>query len=850
MACTQRLTTAAIGLLLTLAPCASRADIDPQEYARFLADNARTTAHDLRATYGQDAFLSGTATDFAAAGFADSVRDHFGITDFEALLLDRHGFVVSERVRPTSFGAAFLDIYTADLPLFVSSDAILHALHMSYDAALMDLEREYLLPELRAALRAMHGALPELHGRYAGDADMATVLLDAEIFLSVPLRLLGERVNVVDEASVVPATGLLADIDAEQVAARPLFGDPGRTLDFSQFRVRGHYTQDPALGPYFQAMMWLGRTELYTDMPKGVALPPPPEAIIRQILLATLLDELAVTSGADLRLAGMERLLRAFVGDQDNLSLEQLRVVRREAGISDPRQLLDPATRTAFQARLREGAQQKILSQILLRDPLSPAELQPAPAFLLIGQRFLIDSYIFANVVYDKTPSFRGLPSSLDALFALGNDTAVQLLGDELETYGYAPNLAALRFLVDAQKPDFWERSLYNGWLQAIRTLSPPSSRDHLPAFMQTHAWWQHKMSSQLAAWAQLRHDNLLYGKQSYTAGIVCEYPETYIEPVPAFYDAVARFARHAESVFGNGGSVPSHLREGLGGYFGEMASIADTLAGVARKELAGEAPTPAEALFLKTVLYDVPSGCTTAYLGWYSRLYYTGEEGLFREDLVVADVHTQPTDAGGTPVGKILHVGTGPLDLAVVVAPASDGCQVAFSGPVMSFYEHVTVGFERLTDEEWRTVYTDAMSYRPDYVNLYLADTEGTWRGEATALATAVTDKGWAVQDTPATMPAGPALQAVAYPNPFNGQTLIAFTVAPGLAAQPLEVAIYNASGQRLRTLLREPLRPGAYSIRWDGRDDGGSDLASGVYLYRITFGAGQTEGRLTLLR
>ena len=60
---------------------------------------------------------------------------------------------------------------------------------------------------------------------------------------------------------------------------------------------------------------------------------------------------------------------------------------------------------------------------------------------------------------------------------------------------------------------------------------------------MQTAAWWQHKMNSQLSSWTELRHDNLLYAKQSYTGGIICSYPYSYVEPVPEFFNSISVLA-------------------------------------------------------------------------------------------------------------------------------------------------------------------------------------------------------------------------------------------------------------------------------------------------------------------
>ena len=70
-------------------------------------------------------------------------------------------------------------------------------------------------------------------------------------------------------------------------------------------------------------------------------------------------------------------------------------------------------------------------------------------------------------------------------------------------------------------------------------------------------------------------------------------------------------------------------------------------------------------------------------------------------------------------------------------------------------------------------------------------------------------------------------------FPNPFNSGTVIRFALP---SAQRVELAIFNAAGQKVAALLEGDRQPGTYSINWDGRDDGGYELASGMYFYRLT--------------
>jgi len=75
-------------------------------------------------------------------------------------------------------------------------------------------------------------------------------------------------------------------------------------------------------------------------------------------------------------------------------------------------------------------------------------------------------------------------------------------------------------------------------------------------------------------------------------------------------------------------------------------------------------------------------------------------------------------------------------------------------------------------------------------------------------------------------------------YPNPFNSSTVIRFALPQN---QDVELSIYNLAGQRVATLVQGVREAGMYTVRWDGRDDTGKELASGVYLYRLQVGDGK---------
>jgi len=84
--------------------------------------------------------------------------------------------------------------------------------------------------------------------------------------------------------------------------------------------------------------------------------------------------------------------------------------------------------------------------------------------------------------------------------------------------------------------------------------------------------------------------------------------------------------------------------------------------------------------------------------------------------------------------------------------------------------------------------------------------------------------------------------------PNPFNPITKIAFTVPED--AGSVTLTVYNVSGRVVRRLVDEPLSAGPHSVVWNGRDDAGKNLASGIYFARLTAGGESLLKKMTLLK
>ena len=83
--------------------------------------------------------------------------------------------------------------------------------------------------------------------------------------------------------------------------------------------------------------------------------------------------------------------------------------------------------------------------------------------------------------------------------------------------------------------------------------------------------------------------------------------------------------------------------------------------------------------------------------------------------------------------------------------------------------------------------------------------------------------------------------------PNPFNSQTVLSYFLhAPG----PARLEVFALTGQRVVVLHQGPQQAGYHRLRWNGRDDAGRPVASGMYLYRLVTNEGVLTRKLMLLR
>jgi hypothetical protein len=278
----------------------------------------------------------------------------------------------------------------------------------------------------------------------------------------------------------------------------------------------------------------------------------------------------------------------------------------------------------------------------------------------------------------------------------------------------------------DAEDPALWSGSIYHGWLWALRQLSPASKRDAaLPAPLNSNAWGLRLLNGQLASWAELRHDNLLYAKQSVTMMAMCEYPTGYVDPYPEFYRAMDALAAKTTATID---ALPYETtrKAAMLTWLTQMRATMTRLQKIAERERANQ-PLLAEDLDFFNHMVSLTGRnavCTTVTeaQGWFADLYFDRSKALWH-DGVIADVHTQPTDEAGNMVGHVLHVGTARPRMMVVRVQHDGGTHAqTYRGFVSTYAEKQTSNFERLTDEDWRALVWKEQPASPEWMQPILS--------------------------------------------------------------------------------------------------------------------------------
>lgn len=511
--------------------------------------------------------------------------------------------------------------------------------------------------------------------------------------------------------------------------------------DYSQYVPRGHYTRSERLKNYFRTFMWYGRISFLLKGCEENCIVSEEDAKIQTMQSALLASKFAENQELKDKWDRIYSVTAFYVGFSDDLGPnEYIEAMNFIFGDSFTPNDLTEESIGKLKAKLAEYGSPEIYGgtgELVVIPPFTPEQadelLESTKGFRFMGQRFIPDSYMFSNMVSPYVGMYSGencaqtftcemtdggparvFPRGLDAMALLGSKRAKELLielGDtDYEGSDKSGNVITYETQFNALSEEFdnfsdtdWNKNLYWSWLYTLKPLLKDYPEGY-PTFMQTDAWRDKQLTTSLASWTELRHDTILYAKQSYTSTIeitsvrpvLPEKPVVgYIEPVPEFYNRLLALTRMTT----NGLDDMEVLDASSKNRLQNLEEILERLVNLSEKELENEELTEEDYEFIKN-------------FGEELNAVIEDVDEKAKKTTIVADVHTDQN------TGQVLEEGVGYVKMMVVAYKVPDGRILIGAGPVMSYYEFKHPMNDRLTDEKWRELLEENPPDDPEWVS------------------------------------------------------------------------------------------------------------------------------------
>lgn len=617
------------------------------------------------------------------------------LTQKQRDMIAKNGFVVT----PTGSEQLFYiyeDNAYKKVPSFVTTDSVLQLYHILYDYSLRSLETGYFYDDM---IHINDSMLTQLAGEYqiADHQDVRNCVYQMMGYFGVSSLALGKALPADYPAELKAPVNEEYDLitKAEGKATSPLFG---YTLDYSLFKVRGHYTRSEELGRYFRAMSWYGTVPMpfYTvtgERDEISAI----RAIVTTLALCTAPENEGVKPWENIY-----STTSFFVGESDDLTPYEVAQAVKAVYSDTPDINQIPDKLDAFYTEIETMRK----PDIVLKTATDNKGLQ----LRFMGQRYIPDSEILQKL---SDPDDRPFPTGMDLFAVYGSERAEELLDEIYKPddmwKGYRENFDLLKDKFRGQSIAAQTANLYTGWLYCLKSLTGRPDKGY-PLFMTNNAWEDKSLSTALGSWAEIRHDTILYGKQSAAECGGDEPPDIvgYVEPNPEFFNRLLWLTADTRVNLASRGFLSDDMKDKMEN-FEDMLEFLKTCA---QKELSGEDLSPEEHSTLFTfggTLESLSSSIAD------SDNWYLIESDTDKNMACIADVHTSS--------GHYLEEGVGTAAEMYVAIPQNGQIYLA-RGAVFDYYEFV--GDTRLTDEAWQAQIKTAPPARPQFTGSYMDQEQG----------------------------------------------------------------------------------------------------------------------------
>lgn len=624
------------------------------------------------------------------SGLANVIMsENLYLTDEQRATLERLGFCADSSRTSGEFHQLYESNRYGQIANYVTVDSLMHTYHLYFQYLLKNLERTTLRESLRTLSTLMAettaGQLDALTGSAFEQAAQRNLA-----FFSVGTRLLDEAAGI-DGRVEAQVQEELSRI--QQAAGTATCAITEKSLDYSQFIVRGYYLGDPLLESYFRAMMWYGQVSFFQN----------DEELDRSALLMTL----ALNSESLEHWKALYLVTSFFAGASDDNTYYEYRPAIDEA--YGPGATVDTLIDdTEGWARFHELTAQMPTPEINSLPGSSAKDTESDRGLRFMGQRFSIDAQVFQRLVHDYVGANaqgqnRLLPNALDVPAAFGSGEALTILKQEGETSfdGYTQNMQQMQEQI-AQKDDtFWHASLYNQWLRTLQPLlreAPEGS----PSFTQSTEWTRRKLEAFLGSYTELKHDTVLYSKQAGAEGDGA-FPQEiddrgFVDPEPFVFLRLANLCTATAQGLSEFGIISDEDESDLD----ILKSLALQLATIATKELKAELPTDEEFELIRSIGVQLQH--------FWEKVHQEESEALGSSYVSVWDFPAPVVVDVANGDGQCLELGCGKARAMYVVVPVEGTLRVA-SGPCFDFHQFAWPASDRLTDQAWRDMLNSAWS-------------------------------------------------------------------------------------------------------------------------------------------
>jgi hypothetical protein len=627
----------------------------------------------------------------------------------------KHGFGLSDSncedmIKPYEY------LKGRQIPLFLTTDTLLHLYHIQFDETLKDIEEREFCADINDLTTALLADALAGYEVYSDDLKEAAKRNIA--YISVAQKLIDPNFQIPELVSDL-VTGELSKIDAHAG-----FDDSDIFIyaeDYSQYVPRGHYTRSEQLKRYFRTLMWYGRMAFLLKGSDNWGQDSYNEAFIsvydakiqtmQAVLLAKSIDTVQVGQRTGREIWDRLYAVTAFyVGLADDLTpYEYLEAVNKIFGISFvPTDIEDENKFLELKVELALMRSPQIYGgtgEIYIWPPYTEESLnevlEKTKGMRFMGQRFIPDSYMFQNLVFPQVGlytgdpnlipftyfgGYRDYPCGLDVMAVLGSSRAKKILIEQGDTdyKDYWVQFDKLQDEFNTMDVNDWNRNLYWSWLYTLKSLTTEFGEGY-PNFMRTQAWEKKELNSALASWTELRHDTILYAKQSYTPGRggIPAPPPGYVEPVPEFYGRLLALTQMTKQGLSDMNALSDEALNRIENFEGILSRLLE----ITNKELTNQELSELDDAFIAGFANTLEK----AVLG-------VDKQGT--KTTLIADVHTHYYIEQ-----KVVEEGVGYVDLIITAFTTPDGSIFLAAGPVLSYYEFKHPLDDRLTDEAWRDI-------------------------------------------------------------------------------------------------------------------------------------------------